>query len=329
MNLLKALPVLLALAPVLRANQTVLVADRNAKLEFNVYPQQAFVGLAFGDDSFDLSWRGVFSFDVSSIPPGSRLNGVQVTLTVAYIDQAIGQPATARLRRGLTPWIEGQTAACSPWPCGGAFVPTDSSTASVWEPLGSQSTFNSTPTLVADVQGWVDAPSSNHGWFLDSSTGLFHASYFDRQSAAPPTITIDWDPPCPAPTAYCVGAPNSVGPGASIAGSGSARISDHTFGLVVTGCGPNTPGFFFFGPAQQQTPWGDGFLCVGGPYYRLLPAVFANAQGTAVREISFTSGSATVITPGTTWNFQYKYRDIVSGGAGFNASNALSTTFCP
>lgn len=324
------LALVLSAAPsVALANQTVLVSDRNASVEFNVYYDVAFTGLGVGDDSFDLSWRALLSFDLASIPPGSRVNSVEVTLRLGSIDQVLGVPGTLILRRGLTPWLEGQTALCSPWPCGGAFVPVVSSTTTAWTPLGSPATFPSTTTLVADVQGWVDQPATNHGWFLDTTTPLFFASFHDRSSATPPLITIDWDPPCPAPTTYCAGAPNSVGVGASIASSGSARISDADFGLVVTGCGANTPGFFFFGPGQQQIPWGDGLLCVDGPFQRLLPAVFANPQGTAVRPISFATGPGTILTPGSTWNFQYKYRDIVTGGTGFNSSNALSATFCP
>ena len=35
------------------------------------------------------------------------------------------------------------------------------------------------------------------------------------------------------------------------------------------------------------------------------------------------------ITPGSTWYFQFWYRDSAAGGAAFNLSNGLSATFCP
>jgi hypothetical protein len=38
---------------------------------------------------------------------------------------------------------------------------------------------------------------------------------------------------------------------------------------------------------------------------------------------------AELITPGSTWTFQFWYRDLAAGGAGFNLSNELSATFCP
>ena len=34
---------------------------------------------------------------------------------------------------------------------------------------------------------------------------------------------------------------------------------------------PNQPGIFFFGPNQIQTPFCDGFLCVGAPINRIYP----------------------------------------------------------
>ena len=35
------------------------------------------------------------------------------------------------------------------------------------------------------------------------------------------------------------------------------------------------------------------------------------------------------ITVGSTWNFQFRYRDPAAGGAYFNLSDGLEITFCP
>ena len=35
------------------------------------------------------------------------------------------------------------------------------------------------------------------------------------------------------------------------------------------------------------------------------------------------------ISAGSTWNFQFWYRDPAGGGAGFNLSDGLQLTFCP
>jgi hypothetical protein len=51
--------------------------------------------------------------------------------------------------------------------------------------------------------------------------------------------------------------------------------------------------------------------------------------GFAQRTLDFTSSPASDITAGSTWSFQFFYRDVAAGGAGFNLSNGLSATFCP
>jgi hypothetical protein len=38
---------------------------------------------------------------------------------------------------------------------------------------------------------------------------------------------------------------------------------------------------------------------------------------------------ASQIAPGSTWFFQFWYRDSDAGPAAFNLSNGLSATFCP
>ncbi|MBI5361600.1 MAG: hypothetical protein HZA53_00385 [Planctomycetes bacterium] len=323
MSFVKSLPMVLALAPALRANQLVLnpaaVHSVTAAVGFE-YVGNCNLQVGF-NTAYDIAHDGLVRFDLaSSIPPGSRVNSAQLAL-----DGIVLFTGTMNAHRITTAWsaCPGTTTWTIPWSQPGGDYLASSGTALIES--SAPAVFASNPMLVADVQTWVDQPSSNHGWQLRDPIYWAEAYY----SVAGVTLSIDWDPPCPAPTTYCVGAPNSVGAGAVIANSGTARISDADVGLVVTGCAPNAPGFFFFGPLQQQTPWGNGFLCVDGSLARLLPAVFANAQGVAVRPIDFTTGSASAITPGSTWNFQYKYRDIVPGGTGFTSSNALSATFCP
>ena len=83
-------------------------------------------------------------------------------------------------------------------------------------------------------------------------------------------------------------------------------------------------GIFFFGSGQVQTPFGDGFLCVG-TVTRLLPAIVSSAGGAASRSLDLTlPPAAGVMVPGATTNFQFWYRDPASTGAGFNLTNGLS-----
>jgi hypothetical protein len=105
--------------------------------------------------------------------------------------------------------------------------------------------------------------------------------------------------------------------------------------LVADGAPPGKLGKFFYGPAQVQLPFGNGLLCAGPGaigIFRLTPPQPANPDGNAVRPLDFTAPPASTgpgaITPGSTWNFQYWYRDP-NVGAGFNLSDALSATFCP
>lgn len=318
---LPALFLLSALAPLARANQVTLTPSTVHSITPNVgFEYVANCGLQIGfNTAFDIVHDGLVRFDVASaILPGSRVNSARLELT-----GQVHFPGTVDLHRILTPWGPCQTTIWFvPWTQpGGDYAPVTASTSMVW----GTTVFPSTAALVADVQMWVDQPGTSLGWQIRDPSYWAEGYY----ASSTVQLVIDFDPPCPAPTTYCVGAPNSVGAGASISSAGSPRISDHDFGVVVSGCSPNAPGFFFFGTAQQQLPWGDGFLCVDGQLFRLLPAVFADSQGTAGRPIDFTVGSATVITAGSTWNFQYKYRDIVAGGTGFNSSNGLAATFCP
>jgi len=132
---------------------------------------------------------------------------------------------------------------------------------------------------------------------------------------------------------YCVGAPNSAGPGASIGSTGALSISANGFNLTASGCPANRTGLFFYGRTRVQVPFGNGFRCVGGSIFRLNPALTTSSTGTALRHLDFTqppaNGGPGHITPFSTWNFQLWYRDPAAGGANTNASNGLSATFCP
>ncbi len=135
-------------------------------------------------------------------------------------------------------------------------------------------------------------------------------------------------------TSYCTSAPNSAGPGSVIGVLGSLSVTTNDFTLTETGGIPNQFGLFFYGPNQISLPWGDGFRCAGGGIYRLSPAAKADGAGDYSRVVDFTQPPANAgggaISGGSTWNFQYWYRDPAGpGGSGFNASDGASVTFCP
>ncbi len=93
---------------------------------------------------------------------------------------------------------------------GGDFSATVSASQSVG-PLGYY-TWNSVQ-MVADVQSWVNNPSSNFGWLvLGDESDLGSAKRFDtRESASPPVLTIEYrsGQPSPRPSTHSTAA--SVG----------------------------------------------------------------------------------------------------------------------
>jgi hypothetical protein len=131
---------------------------------------------------------------------------------------------------------------------------------------------------------------------------------------------------CPMPYSYCSVTNNSTGQPALMSSSGTTSIAANNFGLVCSGCPHNAAGLFFYGPNEVQAAFGNGFRCVGGTVWRL-GLHPANASGVATDAINFGAVPA-AITAGSTWKFQYWYRNPAGGGALFNLSDGLSVTFC-
>ncbi len=134
---------------------------------------------------------------------------------------------------------------------------------------------------------------------------------------------------CPAPASYCVGAPNSVGPGSSIAGSGSTSMTAANFNLTANGCPANKPGLFFMGLNQVNVPLGNGNLCLGGSVKRF-PVVISDGAGVFSQAVDFNAlPGGLLLAAGQNANFQCWYRDVAAGGAGFNLSDGLNVLLCP
>jgi len=134
------------------------------------------------------------------------------------------------------------------------------------------------------------------------------------------------------PTRYCNALPNTTGNTAMIDWSGSTDVAQNNFNLHVTGALPNNFGIFFYGTNQTSANVGAGVLCVTG-VFRLFPAVLADGSGAASRALDFSLPPADSgpgeITTGSTFNFQYWYRDPSGGPFGFNLSSALQVGICP
>ena len=132
---------------------------------------------------------------------------------------------------------------------------------------------------------------------------------------------------------YCESSSNSQGSGAVMGANGSASITENDFTLSVSGSAANQPGLFYYGGTRLQAPFGNGVRCVGAPLFRLNPPAAADGGGSALRRVDFTAPPADSglgrIDPGSTWNFQWWFRDPLDGGAMFNLSDGLAVTFVP
>ncbi len=347
---LSTLPALLA-AP-LAADTVTLQASADTSLyeESGALGNGAGMHMFCGKTQLDKTRRALVRFDLAAVPAGSAIASARLVLHLSQQNTA-GEIVTihalsADWGEGASdaPGAEGQGTAALPgdatwterffgmgqaWSTpGGTFGPGLASTL-----VGGVADWNfESAALTAAVQAMLDAPATNFGFIVRGPESFGTAMRFDTREnpnpAVRPRLVVTFTPPCPAPATYCVGAPNSVGAGASIGWGGSTSIGAQAFTLNVAGIPPGTSGLFFFGPGAAATPFGDGFLCVTGPHRRL-GLQFAAAGGGASRTLDFVSTPSNAITAGTTWRFQFLYRDVAQGAAGFNLSNGLVATFCP
>lgn len=161
--------------------------------------------------------RGLIEFDLGAIPAGSVIQSVTLQL---FLMQAQSFPTDVSLHEVLSEWGQGTsnggnragggagaTANDATWVHtfyngslwanpGGDFVSTPSATTLVGSE-GVTYQWLSTPALVADVQGWVNAPASNHGWLLkgDESQSSTAKAFATRENAGNnPSLIVTFDP---------------------------------------------------------------------------------------------------------------------------------------
>ena len=163
--------------------------------------------------------RALIRADFSAIPEGSTITDVSLQMTVMMSGNNFGN-VDFTLHKVLRDWGEGDviglseggfgaTAAPgdatwlsnahgeSSWTeAGGDFAPNVSATAAAGL-AGTTATWGG-PNLVADVQGWLEDPSSNHGWLIVSAlegefkrVKKFHSSEALQDR---PVLTIQFKP---------------------------------------------------------------------------------------------------------------------------------------
>ena len=188
--------------------------------------QYLFMGMTGPNDEVNLR-RALVEFDLSTLPSNATVSSVTVTFAInkAPSDEGDGQPSpgTAHLHLLNGEWGEGASNASGGEGAGdGAesgdatwlhtFWDTDTWSAPGWDfallvsasaPFGTSDTesmlFASTPQLLADVQGWIDDPTSNHGWVLigDESNQRNARRMASREHASqvPPTLNVQYSVP--------------------------------------------------------------------------------------------------------------------------------------
>jgi hypothetical protein len=173
--------------------------------------------------------RALVGFDLSSIPAGSIVTGVQLRL---YLTRAASTNINVGLHRVEQNWGQGTSDAGDP---GGGGAPTSTGDASWTDAIAGTSLWNrngepspggvfandasatlivgssdqayswSSPSLIADVQRWVNAPATNFGWLIQGDE--FNPGSAQRWSTREnaelgqrPTIIIEYTP-VPSPGA--------------------------------------------------------------------------------------------------------------------------------
>lgn len=190
-------------------------ASNGAGIEFFVGRTGTHAGL--------VNRRALLQFELASIPAGSVIESASLSVTCTKAPPAGSRaPNPIQLRKCMATWGEGgsisnggagatATAGDATWTCrfasgsgscsqawattGGDFSPVISSTVTVND-IGLY-TFPGSPSLVADIQAWIDAPAVNFGWVLTGdeitpfSTRAFHSK---EGSLVATTLTITYSP---------------------------------------------------------------------------------------------------------------------------------------
>lgn len=191
--------------------------------------------------------RGLIAFDVAAaVPAGSTIDSVTLTLNMSM---TIVGPQTIELHRASADWGEGASDAPKEEGGGADAMPGDATwlhtsfDTDFWatlggdfEPVASGSTlvsfngpytWDSTPDMVTDVQGWLDDPSTNFGWILtgDETTSPTTKRFDTRENDlldTNPLLTVEF-----TTSIECEGDAN---------GSGSVDPLDSGFVLARFGC---------------------------------------------------------------------------------------------
>lgn len=252
---------------------------------------------------------------------GKRARSAPVTLTIAY---ASGTPLNAAPQAfSFTRRVRADQAFVLELPAAFDSAPGAASFALVAPPAQS--------TLLGSTTGAFRILQPNAG--ASGSDSLQYSVTTAGGTSNTGTITLVYEgaPSCPAIFNYCIGAPNSAGPGAAISNAGSSSYGRNDLSLYAYGTPANKLGIFLYSKNAAQAPLGDGWRCVGSPLFRI-GVVQTDAFGEAVLPIDWShtpfNAGAGAIHVGDTAHFQLWFRDPGFGPAGTNLTNGLAVPVC-
>ncbi len=197
--------------------------------------------------------------------------------------------------------------------------------------------FNGTP-VITDISGESSGPSPSSGtvtWNGSEYVALLPVNTVFPFSEPGSGITgnlfingtmIARHVPA-APTVFCSSLANSTGQTAAVSFSGQTSLGAGAPTIHATQLPSNIMGLFFHGSNQIDLPFGNGRRCVGGTLARF-QAVRTGAAG-QVTQLIDNSTLPMTLQAGEQSQFQFWFRDVAAGGAGFNTSDALSVTYTP
>jgi len=165
--------------------------------------------------------RALVAFDVAAaLPGGSVITAVTLELELS---PSHAEPVEIGLHRIAVDWSEGPSSSdggsgaasqvgdatwihtrydTERWSSAGGDFTAQASALAVIADAAIHG-FDSTTDLVADVQAWLDAPTSNHGWILiggeqaASTAKRFYSREAGREGEGP-RLVIEYVPPCEA-----------------------------------------------------------------------------------------------------------------------------------
>ena len=131
---------------------------------------------------------------------------------------------------------------------------------------------------------------------------------------------------------FCPASANSTGSSVTLSARGTTSISDGSLYLDAFGGPANQFGMVVYGNGAPATPYGDGTLCLGTTPIGIVRTsslgVFGMDGSRISMELPYSSFSPSApVIVGSTWSFQYVYRDAASQTSQFNASDAIELTF--